>query len=83
MKATRLHSLFTEVLGKLSERSFSEHVALTIRKAEEYLRLSQVKCIGLSAHTSETSHAVMCLDLAASCVKCPLDRVSRSHGMPP
>uniref|UniRef100_A0A8C9AZC6 Origin recognition complex subunit 6 n=1 Tax=Prolemur simus TaxID=1328070 RepID=A0A8C9AZC6_PROSS len=45
-----------------------------LRKAEEYLRLSQVKCIGLSAHTTETSSAVMCLDLAASCMKCPLDR---------
>ncbi|XP_070118985.1 origin recognition complex subunit 6 isoform X2 [Equus przewalskii] len=45
-----------------------------LRKAEEYLRLSQVKCIGLSAHTTETSNAVMCLDLAASCMECPLDR---------
>ncbi|ELK15348.1 origin recognition complex subunit 6 [Pteropus alecto] len=45
-----------------------------LRKAEEYLRLSQVKCAGLSAHTTETSNAVMCLDLAASCMKCPLDR---------
>ncbi|KAM4833808.1 origin recognition complex subunit 6 [Thomomys bottae] len=45
-----------------------------LRKAEEYLRLSQVKCIGLSAHTTETSNAIMCLDLAASYVKCPLDR---------
>ncbi|XP_025275801.3 origin recognition complex subunit 6 isoform X2 [Canis lupus dingo] len=44
------------------------------RKAEEYLRLSQVKCAGLSARTTETSSAVMCLDLAASCGKCPLDR---------
>uniref|UniRef100_A0A673U922 Origin recognition complex subunit 6 n=1 Tax=Suricata suricatta TaxID=37032 RepID=A0A673U922_SURSU len=46
-----------------------------LRKAEEYLRLSQVNCSGLSAHTTETSNAVMCLDLAASCLKCPLDRV--------
>uniref|UniRef100_A0A8C0KAE3 Origin recognition complex subunit 6 n=1 Tax=Canis lupus dingo TaxID=286419 RepID=A0A8C0KAE3_CANLU len=45
-----------------------------LRKAEEYLRLSQVKCAGLSARTTETSSAVMCLDLAASCGKCPLDR---------
>ncbi|KAM8776528.1 origin recognition complex subunit 6 [Rhynchonycteris naso] len=45
-----------------------------LRKAEEYLRLSQVKCVGLSAHTTETSSAVMCLDLAASCMNCPLDR---------
>ncbi|KAG8510064.1 Origin recognition complex subunit 6 [Galemys pyrenaicus] len=45
-----------------------------LRKAEEYLRLSHVKCVGLSAHTTETSNAVMCLDLAASCMTCPLDR---------
>ncbi|XP_061029275.1 origin recognition complex subunit 6 [Eubalaena glacialis] len=45
-----------------------------LRKAEEYLRLSHVKCSGLSARTTETSNAVMCLDLAASCMKCPLDR---------
>ncbi|XP_055268836.1 origin recognition complex subunit 6 isoform X2 [Moschus berezovskii] len=45
-----------------------------LRKAEEYLRLSHVKCVGLSALTTETSNAVMCLDLAASCMKCPLDR---------
>ena len=50
-----------------------------LRKAEEYLRLSRVKCVGLSVRTTETSNAVMCLDLAASCMKCPLDRVSRSH----
>ncbi|CAH6814885.1 origin recognition complex subunit 6 isoform X1 [Phodopus roborovskii] len=45
-----------------------------LRKAEEYLRLSKVKCAGLSVHSSETSSAVICLDLAASCMKCPLDR---------
>ncbi|XP_001369827.1 origin recognition complex subunit 6 [Monodelphis domestica] len=45
-----------------------------LRKAEEYLRLSQVKCSGLSAHTTETSNAVMCLDLAATNRRWPLDR---------
>ncbi|EGW02014.1 origin recognition complex subunit 6 [Cricetulus griseus] len=45
-----------------------------LRKAEEYLRLSKVRCSSLSAHSSETSSAVICLDLAASCMKCPLDR---------
>uniref|UniRef100_A0A8C6CRF7 Origin recognition complex subunit 6 n=1 Tax=Moschus moschiferus TaxID=68415 RepID=A0A8C6CRF7_MOSMO len=47
---------------------------LGIAEPEEYLRLSHVKCVGLSALTTETSNAVMCLDLAASCMKCPLDR---------
>ncbi|NXP49975.1 ORC6 protein, partial [Heliornis fulica] len=47
-----------------------------IRKAEEYLRLSQVKCTGLMAHMTATGSAVMCLDLAASFAKQPVDRVS-------
>ncbi|KAF6078911.1 origin recognition complex subunit 6 [Phyllostomus discolor] len=43
-------------------------------KAEEYLRLSQVKCAGLSARTTEAGRAAVCLDLAAACARCPLDR---------
>ncbi|XP_043937828.1 origin recognition complex subunit 6 [Protopterus annectens] len=45
-----------------------------VRKAEEFLRLSQIKCTGLSAHTTATSNAVMCLDIAATSLKHPLDR---------
>ncbi|XP_062482006.1 origin recognition complex subunit 6 isoform X2 [Pezoporus occidentalis] len=45
-----------------------------IRKAEEYLRLSQVKCTGLMAQMTATSGAVMCLDLAASFMKQPVDK---------
>ncbi|NWH24452.1 ORC6 protein, partial [Grus americana] len=45
-----------------------------IRKAEEYLRLSQVKCTGLMAQMTATSSAVMCLDLAASFMKQPVDK---------
>lgn len=45
------------------------------RKAEEYLRLSQVKCTGLMAQMTATSSAVMCLDLAASFMKQPVDKV--------
>ncbi|NXS07279.1 ORC6 protein, partial [Neodrepanis coruscans] len=44
------------------------------RKAEEYLRLAQVKCTGLMAQMSATSSAVMCLDLAASFMKQPVDK---------
>ncbi|XP_006887883.1 PREDICTED: origin recognition complex subunit 6 [Elephantulus edwardii] len=59
-------------------RRFAPRLGITepdvLRKAEEYLRLSHVKCAGLAAHTTETSNTVMCLDLAASCMKCPLDR---------
>lgn len=48
------------------------------RKAEEYLRLSQVKCTGLMAQMTATSSAVMCLDLAASFMKQPVDKVRQS-----
>lgn len=48
------------------------------RKAEEYLRLSQVKCTGLMAQMTATSSAVMCLDLAASFMKQPVDKVRHS-----
>ena len=65
-------------IGQTSEKE-RVLVNVLLRKAEEYLRLSHVKCAGLSARTTETSNAVMCLDLAASCMKYPLDRVSRSH----
>ncbi|XP_015420186.1 PREDICTED: origin recognition complex subunit 6 [Myotis davidii] len=56
------------------EQSVEGSVALVPRKAEEHLRLSRLKCGGLSARTTETSRAVMCLDLAASLRSCPLDR---------
>ncbi|XP_041123947.1 origin recognition complex subunit 6 [Polyodon spathula] len=49
-------------------------VVKIISKAEEYLRLSQVKCTGLSAHTTATSNAIMCLDLAAASMKHPVDK---------
>uniref|UniRef100_UPI00398EE0C4 origin recognition complex subunit 6 isoform X1 n=2 Tax=Pristiophorus japonicus TaxID=55135 RepID=UPI00398EE0C4 len=54
-----------------------------IRKAEEYLRLSEVKCTGFSAHITATSSTVMCLDLAATSLKHPLDRdfVPRLSGL--
>nr|XP_014124680.1 origin recognition complex subunit 6 isoform X1 [Zonotrichia albicollis] len=45
-----------------------------LRKAEEYLRLSQVKCTGLMAQMTATSSAVMCLDLAAAFMKQPVDK---------
>lgn len=51
-------------------------VPLCTRKAEEYLRLSQVRCARLAARATGTGGAVVCLDLAASCAKCPVDRVS-------
>ncbi|XP_054426271.1 origin recognition complex subunit 6 [Pteronotus mesoamericanus] len=45
-----------------------------LRKAEEYLRLSRVRCAALAARTTETGRAAVCLDLAAACARCPLDR---------
>lgn len=43
-------------------------------KAEEFLRLSQVKCTGLSALTTATSTAAMCLQLAATTMNHPIDK---------
>ncbi|XP_013007403.1 origin recognition complex subunit 6 isoform X2 [Cavia porcellus] len=63
----------TELIERLAIRLGLANPSV-LRKAEEYLRLSQVKCTGLSAHTTETSNAIMCLDLAAACMECPLDR---------
>ncbi|XP_042293192.1 origin recognition complex subunit 6 [Sceloporus undulatus] len=45
-----------------------------IRKAEEYLRLSQVRCGPLLAQMTATSRAVICLDLAAAFTKNPVDK---------
>ncbi|XP_032087002.1 origin recognition complex subunit 6 [Thamnophis elegans] len=45
-----------------------------IRKAEEYLRLSQVKCGPLLAQMSPTSSAIICLDLAATFTRNPVDK---------
>lgn len=59
-------------------RRFAARLGITepavLRKAEEFLRLSQIKCSGLSAHITETNNAIMCLDLAASCMTFPLDK---------
>ncbi|XP_064239051.1 origin recognition complex subunit 6 isoform X2 [Aotus nancymaae] len=63
----------SERIGRLAPRLGLAEPEM-LRKAEEYLRLSRVKCVGLSARTTETSSAVMCLDLAASWMKYPLDR---------
>ncbi|XP_006121257.1 origin recognition complex subunit 6 isoform X1 [Pelodiscus sinensis] len=45
-----------------------------LRKAEEYMRLSQVKCTGLLAQMTATSNAVMCLELAAGYMQHPVDK---------
>ncbi|KAL1784685.1 origin recognition complex subunit 6 [Sigmodon hispidus] len=63
----------SELVRRLAPRLGLAEPAV-LRKAEEYFRLSKVRCTGLSAHSSETSSAIICLDLAASFVKCPLDR---------
>ncbi|NWI91420.1 ORC6 protein, partial [Pitta sordida] len=61
-----------------SARSMAARLGLgepgVLRKAEEYLRLTQVKCTGLVAQMTATSCAVMCLDLAASFMKQPVDK---------
>ncbi|GCB71219.1 origin recognition complex subunit 6 isoform X1 [Scyliorhinus torazame] len=71
-----------EVIARLSVTLRIESRKV-IRKAEEYLRLSEVKCTGFSAHMTATSRAVMCLDLAATSLKHPLDKelVRRLSGL--
>ncbi|KAK3527878.1 hypothetical protein QTP86_009837 [Hemibagrus guttatus] len=44
-----------------------------LSQAEEYMRLSQVKCTGLTGSTA-SSKAVICLELAATAMKCPIDK---------
>lgn len=60
--------LFAKLAGKMGISSTK-----LIRKAEEYSRLSEVKCMALNNITS-TSKAVLCLDLAATYMKLPLDK---------
>lgn len=50
------------------------------RKAEEFLRLSEVRCPGLLAQTTATGSAVMCLELAARAAGRPLDKVRAGGG---
>ncbi|KAM4721731.1 origin recognition complex subunit 6 [Rhinophrynus dorsalis] len=63
----------TETLKRLAPK-LGITSSRVIGKAEEYLRLSQVKCIGLSARTTATSNAVMCLQLAATSLNQPVDK---------
>nr|XP_060644434.1 origin recognition complex subunit 6 [Anolis sagrei ordinatus] len=63
----------TEVIQRLASKLGVTAPAI-IRKAEEYLRLSQVKCGPLLTQVSATSRAVICLDLAAAFTKNPVDK---------
>uniref|UniRef100_A0A8C7NFE9 Origin recognition complex, subunit 6 n=1 Tax=Oncorhynchus mykiss TaxID=8022 RepID=A0A8C7NFE9_ONCMY len=47
--------------------------ARVLRQADEYVRLSLVKCTGLGI-TTGTSKAVICLELVATSMKFPLDK---------
>ncbi|XP_051485472.1 origin recognition complex subunit 6 isoform X2 [Apus apus] len=60
------------VRGLAARLGLTEPAAIS--KAEEYLRLAQVKCTGLMAQMTATSSAVMCLDLAAGFMKQPVDK---------
>ncbi|XP_028812718.1 origin recognition complex subunit 6 [Denticeps clupeoides] len=62
----------TEMFSKLASK-MGITSAKILRQAEEYMRLSQVRCTGL-ANTTATSKAVICLELAANCMKFPLDK---------
>ncbi|XP_078525497.1 origin recognition complex subunit 6 [Lissotriton helveticus] len=62
-----------ETLRRLAPKA-GINAAPVIRKAEEFLRMSLVKCAGLASHTTATSNAVMCLHLAANSMKHPVDK---------
>ncbi|XP_062327276.1 origin recognition complex subunit 6 [Osmerus eperlanus] len=61
--------MFTKLASRMGISSLR-----VISQAEEYIRLSQVKCTGLCNSTA-TSKAVICLELAATCMKLPIDKV--------
>lgn len=60
--------LFRKLASKIGITSIK-----VLSQAEEYMRLSQVKCVGLGSGTA-TSKAVICLELAATAMKFPLDK---------
>lgn len=60
--------MFTRLASKMAVTS-----SKILCQAEEYMRLSQVKCTGLGNSTA-TSKAVICLELAATALKFPLDK---------
>lgn len=60
--------MFTKLASRMGITS-----SRIIHQAEEYVRLSQVRCTGLG-NTTATSKAVVCLELAARSMKQPIDR---------
>lgn len=60
--------LFRKLASKIGITSIK-----VLSQAEEYIRLSQVKCVGLGSATA-SSKAVICLELAATSMKFPLDK---------
>ncbi|XP_077085250.1 origin recognition complex subunit 6 [Siphateles boraxobius] len=60
--------LFSKLASKIGLTSVK-----VLSQAEEYMRLSQVKCVGLGSVTA-TSKALICLELAATSMKCPVDK---------
>ncbi|KAI4899873.1 hypothetical protein NFI96_012072 [Prochilodus magdalenae] len=61
-----------ELFNKLASKMGITSVKV-LSQAEEYMRLSQVKCARLGSSTA-TSKAVICLELAANSAKFPLDK---------
>ncbi|KAL7833388.1 hypothetical protein AOLI_G00283480 [Acnodon oligacanthus] len=61
-----------ELFGRLAAKLGLTSVR-ALSQAEEYLRLSQLRCTGLGGATA-TSGAVICLELAATSMKLPLDK---------
>ncbi|KAA0723533.1 Origin recognition complex subunit 6 [Triplophysa tibetana] len=60
--------LFRKLASKIGITSLK-----ILSQAEEYMRLSQLKCVGLGSVTA-TSKAIICLELAATSMKYPIDK---------
>ncbi|XP_048886301.1 origin recognition complex subunit 6 [Brienomyrus brachyistius] len=60
--------MFNKLASKMGITS-----AKILRQAEEYFRLSQIRCTGLG-NTTVTSKTVICLELAATTMRHPLDK---------
>ncbi|XP_022521681.2 origin recognition complex subunit 6 [Astyanax mexicanus] len=61
-----------ELFRKLASKMGISSVRV-LSQAEEYMRLSQVRCTSLGGATA-TSKAIICLELAATAMKFPLDK---------
>ena len=65
----------SQVLAALSKKMGID-TSTVVKKATEYLRLTEVRCGSLNAlNLTGDAKAVMCLEMAAVCLSIPVDKV--------